>query len=205
MGSREHSKYRKMIEFIEGLITEKAPTHIVINCNGVGYIAQMSLFSYSQFPDVGSKTKVLMHQVIREDTNLLYGFYTDTERRVFRQLITVNGIGVNTARMMLSAMSPSELVEAIISQNLSLLQSIKGIGIKTAQRVVIELKDKLDKNVETGNILTIVHNTNKEQALTALVHLGFSKVASDTTLNKILKTDSNLSVEDLIKLALKML
>lgn len=194
-----------MIEFIEGIIIEKAPTHIVINCNGVGYIAQMSLFSYSQFPDVGNKTKVLMHQVIREDTNLLYGFFTDVERSVFRQLITVNGIGVNTARMMLSAMSPSELVEAITSQNLSLLQSIKGIGIKTAQRIVIELKDKLEKNIETGNILTVVHNTNKEQALTALVHLGFSKPASDSALNKILKTDSSLSVENLIKLALKML
>lgn len=194
-----------MIEFIEGIIIEKAPTHIVINCNGVGYIAQISLFSYSKFPDVGTKTKVLMHQVIREDANFLYGFFTDVERSVFRQLITVNGIGVNTARMMLSAMSPSELVEAITNQNLSLLQSIKGIGTKTAQRVVIELKDKLDKNIETGNILTIVHNTNKEQALTALVHLGFSKPASDSALNKILKTDSNLSVEDLIKLALKML
>lgn len=194
-----------MIEFIEGTIAEKAPTHIVINCNGVGYIAQISLFSYSQFPDLGNKTKVLTHQVIREDAHLLYGFYTQSERSVFRQLITVNGIGVNTARMMLSSMSPSELTEAILSQNISILQSIKGIGAKTAQRVVIELKDKLDKNIEAGNILTVVHNTNKEQALTALVHLGFSKQASDSALNKILKTDSSLSVEDLIKTALKML
>ncbi len=194
-----------MIEFIEGIITEKAPTHIVINCNGVGYIAQISLFSYSQFPDLGNRTKVLTHQVVREDAHLLYGFHTDVERRVFRQLITVNGIGVNTARMMHSSMSPNEITEAIISQNISVLQSIKGIGAKTAQRVVIELKDKLDKNMDGGNILTHVHNTNKEQALTALVHLGFSKQASDLTLNKILKTDSNLSVEDLIKVALKML
>ena len=194
-----------MIEFIEGIIAEKAPTHIVINCNGVGYIAQISLFSYSQFPNINEKTTAFIHQVIREDAHLFYGFFTQGERSVFRQLITVNGIGVNTARMMLSSLSPNELTEAILSQNVSLLQSIKGIGAKTAQRVVIELKDKLDKNVEVGNILSVVHNTNKEQALTALVHLGFSKQASDLALNKILKADSALSVEELIKTALKML
>lgn len=194
-----------MIEFLEGLIIEKSPTHIVIQCGGVGYYSNISLHSYTQLPDVGKQCKVFTHQVIREDAHLLYGFYSQTERNVFRQLISVNGIGSNTARMMLSSLSPKELVEAIVNQNVSILQSIKGIGAKTAQRVVIELKDKVDKNIESGNIFVGIHNTNKEQALTALVHLGFSKPTSDAALNKILKVDASLGVEDLIKQALKML
>lgn len=194
-----------MIEFLEGIVIEKSPTHIVIQCGGIGYYCNISLHSYSQFADLGKQCKVYTHQVIREDAHLLYGFYSQTERNVFRQLISVNGIGSNTARMMLSSMSPKELVEAIVNQNISLLQSIKGIGAKTAQRVVIELKDKVDKNIEAGNIFIGAHNTNKEQALTALVHLGFSKPISDAALNKILKSDSSLGVEDLIKQALKML
>ncbi len=194
-----------MIEFLEGQVIEKTPTSIVIQCGGIGYFSNISLHSYTQLPEAGKQCKVFIHQVIREDAHLLYGFFSQTERSVFRQLISVNGIGSNTARMMLSSMSPKELVEAILNQNISLLQSIKGIGAKTAQRVVIELKDKVDKNVESGNIFVGVHNTNKEQALTALVNLGFSKPTSDAALNKILKFDGSLGVEDLIKQALKML
>lgn len=194
-----------MIEFLEGNIVEKSPTHVVVQCGGVGYFCNISLHTFTQLPETAKLIKIYIHQVIREDAHLFYGFFSHIERNVFRQLIGVNGIGSNTARMMLSSMSPKELVEAIVNQNVSLLQSIKGIGTKTAQRIVIELKDKVDKNIEAGNIFIGVHNTNKEQALTALVHLGFSKPTSDAALNKILKSDSSLGVEELIKLALKML
>jgi len=195
-----------MIEFLEGIVVDKQPTHVVIQCGGVGYIANITLISYSQIPQVGSTTKIYIHQNIRDDAHILFGFYEVAEREIFRQLITVNGVGPSTARIMLSSLTYSEVIDAILMQNAGLLQTVKGIGAKTSQRIIIELKDKIGKTgIESENILTPLHNTNKEQALTALVNLGFSKNTSETTLAKIIKANGDLGVEELIKNALKMM
>lgn len=195
-----------MIEFLEGIVIDKQPTHVVIQCGGVGYIANITLISYSQIPQVGSTTKIYIHQNIRDDAHILFGFYEVAEREIFRQLITVNGVGPSTARIMLSSLTYSEVIDAILMQNAGLLQTVKGIGAKTSQRIIIELKDKIGKiGIESENILTPLHNTNKEQALTALVNLGFSKNTSETTLAKIIKANGDLGVEELIKNALKMM
>jgi Holliday junction DNA helicase RuvA len=195
-----------MIAFVKGILAEKNPTYVLIDCNGVGYMLHISLQTYSKLPQVNEPCKLLTHMIVREDAQLLYGFSAANERTLFQQLISVSGIGPNTARMMLSAMNTSGLISAILNNNSKLLEGIKGIGSKTAQRVVIELKDKVDKDISQLDKILTAHNTNKDEALLALVSLGFAKNSADIALSKIIKSDgANLTIEELIKKALQIL
>jgi Holliday junction DNA helicase RuvA len=164
----------------------------------------ISLTTYGKL-EAQTRAKLFIHQVVREDANLLFGFYTRQEREVFRLLLTVSGVGANTARMMLSSLTPDDIQQAILSDNTSLLQSIKGIGAKTAQRIIIDLRDKVSKEKVTGEIFPARDNRLKEEALSALVILGFNKGEADKVIGKILLTEKNLPLEDLIKRALKQL
>jgi len=193
-----------MFEYIEGPLIEKNPAYCVLEVAGIGYFIQISLTTYGLL-DAQTKARLFIHQVVREDAHLLFGFFTKHERELFRLLLTVSGIGANTARMMLSSMTPDDLQQAILSNNTSLLQSIKGIGTKTAQRVIIDLRDKISKEKMTGEIFPAKDNRLKEEALSALVILGFNKGEADKVIGKILLAEKNLPLEDLIKRALKQL
>lgn len=196
-----------MIEYIKGKVVEKNPAYVVIETTGgLAYFIHISLATFSSIQNL-EEVKILTHYVIREDAQLLFGFYEEEERNLFRLLISVNGIGVNTARLMLSSLSVNELINGIATENIKLIQSIKGIGAKTAQRVVIELKDKIGKTtIPNTENFAFHYNNNKAEALSALVSLGFVKNSADTVLEKIIKSEGiNLSVEDLIKKALKLL
>jgi Holliday junction DNA helicase RuvA len=196
-----------MIEYIKGKVVEKNPAYVVIETTGgLAYFIHISLATFSSIQNM-EEVKILTHYVIREDAQLLFGFYEEEERNLFRLLISVNGIGVNTARLMLSSLSVNELINGIATENIKLIQSIKGIGAKTAQRVVIELKDKIGKTtIPNTENFAFNYNNNKAEALSALVSLGFVKNSADAVLEKIIKSEGiNLSVEDLIKKALKLL
>lgn len=193
-----------MFEYIKGNIVSLKPSHIVLEANSVGYFINISLNSYTQLNGKES-AKVFVHQVIREDAHILYGFASESERELFRMLISVNGIGSNTAIMMFSSLSPDEISSAILNENVNLLKSIKGIGVKTAQRVIIDLKDKLGKSPVSEQIVASTDNTIRIEALSALVMLGFAKKPVEKELDKILTAQPNLSVENVIKLALKSL
>jgi len=192
-----------MYEYIEGPLIEKNPAYCVIDVAGVGYSIQISLTTFTQLES--SRARLFIHQVIRDDAHLLFGFFSKQEREVFRLLLSVSGIGANTARMILSSMSPDDLQQAIASGNASLLQSIKGIGAKTAQRVIIDLRDKISRDKPSGEIFPVRDNRLKEEALSALVILGFNKGDADKVISKILLADKNLPLEDLIKKALKQM
>lgn len=191
-----------MYEYIQGKITELTPASVVIDNQGIGYFINISLNTYSALSGK-EQAIVFVHQVVREDAQLLFGFYNKTERDIFRQLITVSGIGANTARMMLSSMSPDEIREAILTANVKILSGIKGIGAKTAQRVIIDLKDKVGKSDISNDFLLSISNTNREEALSALVMLGFTKNTVEKILDKILKDNPKAEVEELVKQALK--
>ncbi len=194
-----------MIAFIEGILEEKNPAYLVINCQGVGYLVHISLFTFQALPDKGS-VKVLTHQVVREDAHILYGFAEAQERELFRQLISVNGVGANTARMILSSMSPTDIKTAIVSGDIQMLQSIKGIGAKSAQRITIDLKDRLEKEgVFPEENLIPANNTIQQEALSALVMLGFTKNSAQKAIAAVLKKTpgSMPSAELLVKEALK--
>jgi len=193
-----------MFEYIEGPLIEKNPAYCVLEVAGIGYFIQISLTTYGLL-GAQTKARLFIHQVVREDAHLLFGFFTKHEREIFRLLLTVSGIGANTARMMLSSMTPDDLQQAILSNNTSLLQSIKGIGSKTAQRVIIDLRDKISKEKMTGEIFPAKDNRLKEEALSALVILGFNKGEADKVIGKILLAENDLPLEDLIKRALKQL
>lgn len=196
-----------MFEYLSGKFTLITPSFMVVDCNGVGYKAEISLSTYSKLKDM-TEGKIFIHYVVREDAQILYGFIDEKERELFRLLIGVNGIGPNTARMMLSSLGTDEIVSAIASEDLKTINSIKGIGNKTAQRLIVELKDKLKKwdySSENINIDIQKNNKNREEALLALQTLGFNKIIVEKTLDKILKEDKLISVEDLIKQALKRL
>ena len=194
-----------MYEFIKGRLTEKTPTYAVIEANGIGYLLHISLHTYSQLKEDEHCT-LLVHLVVREDALILFGFSGDDERELFRQLISVSGIGPNTARMILSSLHPQEIVQAIVLGNVSLLQSIKGIGGKTAQRLIVELKDKLSKDLIPYEKLPGGYNTKKDEALSGLIILGFSKMVAEKALTKVIeKEGSALPVEQLIRHALKIL
>ena len=193
-----------MYEYIEGNLSEVTPAFCVLDTGGIGYNVQISLNTYTKIQAL-PRVRLYIHQVIREDAHLFYGFYTRVEREMFRALITVSGIGANTARMMLSSLSTEDLQQAIAAGNISLLQSIKGIGAKTAQRVVIDLRDKLIKDKSGDELFALTDNSLKEEALSALVILGFNKSEVDKVLIKILTGEKSLSLEDLIKKALKQL
>jgi len=191
-----------MYEYIQGKISELTPANVIIDNQGVGYFINISLNTYSALSGK-EQAIVFIHQVVREDAHLLFGFYNKSERQIFRHLISVSGIGANTARMMLSSLSPSEIQEAIMLGNVKLLNSIKGIGAKTAQRIIIDLKDKVGKSEISGDFLLTQSNTNRDEALSALVMLGFTKNSVDKILDKLIKDTPNAEVEELVKKALK--
>ncbi|WP_335965580.1 Holliday junction branch migration protein RuvA [Galbibacter sp. PAP.153] len=193
-----------MITQISGRLIEKNPTDVVVECNGVGYEVHISLYTYSKIIS-DENIKLYTHLLIREDSHTLFGFFDKGEREIFRLLISVSGIGASTARTMLSSLEPLQVRDAIASNDVATIQSIKGIGAKTAQRVIIDLKDKIVKIYNIDEILTSVNNTYKGEALSALEVLGFSRKQAEKVVDKIVKTDPNLSVEDIIKNALKNL
>jgi Holliday junction DNA helicase RuvA len=193
-----------MITHIQGKLTEKNPTDVVIDCNGIGYLLNISLHTYSQIPDT-ENLRLYTHLQVKEDSHTLYGFSSLAEREIFRLLISVSGIGTSTARTMLSSLTPKQVREAIASENVSLIQSVKGIGLKTAQRVIIELKDKVLKVYDIDEAAYIANNTNKDEALSALEVLGFTKKQAEKVIDKILNNQPEANVETLIKEALKNL
>ena len=193
-----------MIEYIKGNITKITPTYLTLETGGVGYFINISLTSFTRL-EGKSEYKILVHEIIREDSHQLFGFADGEERDIFRLLISVTGVGSNTARMMLSSLSPSEIEKSILGSDVNILSSVKGIGLKTAQRIIVDLKDKLGKQVGSGEIFSLADNTNREEALSALVMLGFAKSAVSKILDKIVREEKNLTVEDLIKRALKSL
>jgi Holliday junction DNA helicase RuvA len=191
-----------MITHIRGKLIEKNPTNLVIECNGVGYDIKISLHTFSSLSNE-ENVFVYTHFIVREDAQLLYGFASKEEREMFVYLLSVSGIGPNTAMIMLSSIVPEEIAQAIVSENVSTIQRVKGIGVKTAQRVIIDLKDKMTKWSANTQFSPKSHNTNKFDALTALVSLGFDKKNAEKAIDKIgTETDS---VEQLIKGALKIL
>ena len=193
-----------MIDYIKGTITRITPAFITIETGGIGYFVNISLTTFSRL-EGKNDYKILVHEVIREDSHLLFGFADTDEREIFRLLISVTGVGANTARMMLSSLSPPEIEKAIIGSDVDILKSVKGIGLKTAQRIIVDLKDKLGKQTGTGEIFAFTDNTKREEALSALVMLGFAKSAVSKVLDKIVREEKNLTVEDMIKRALKNL
>ncbi|WP_298508601.1 Holliday junction branch migration protein RuvA [uncultured Kordia sp.] len=193
-----------MITHIQGKLVEKNPTDVVIECNGVGYFINISLTTYTQLPNQ-ENIKLYTHLHVREDAHTLYGFFQKAERAIFRLLISVSGIGTSTARTMLSSLSSQQICEAIGSGDVATVQSVKGIGAKTAQRVIIELKDKILKLYDLDEVSMSQSNTNKEETLSALEVLGYTRKQSEKVLDKIIKEMPNGSVEELIKMALKNL
>ena len=196
-----------MITYIKGKLAVKNPADVVMEtAGGVAYLIHISLATFSSIKDFDEAT-LLTHYVVKEDAHSLYGFYDEVERSLFRLLIGVNGIGPNTALLFLSSLNVNEITNAIATDNVRLLQSVKGVGAKTAQRVIIELKDKLVKvATQNSDKMSLSYNNSKIEALSALVSLGFSKNPAENVLDKIISSEGiNLSVEELIKKALKVL
>ena len=193
-----------MITHIQGKLTEKNLTDVVIDCNGVGYLLNISLHTYSQIPDA-ENLRLYTHLQIKEDSHTLYGFSSLAEREIFRLLISVSGIGSSIARTMLSSLTPKQVREGIASENVTLIQSVKGIGLKTAQRVIIELKDKVLKVYDIDDAAYVANNTNKDEALSALEVLGFAKKQTEKVIDKVINNQPEANVETLIKEALKNL
>ncbi|MGA0373234.1 MAG: Holliday junction branch migration protein RuvA [Flavobacteriaceae bacterium] len=193
-----------MITQIKGRLVEKNPTQLVVDCNGIGYEINISLHTYSSLSSE-ENIKLFTHLQVREDAHILYGFFTVLERAVFRLLISVSGIGTSTARTMLSSLTPAEIQQAIAIEDVATIQGIKGIGSKTAQRVIIELKDKIKNLQGTEEIPVLKSNTIKEETLSALEVLGYSRKASEKVVDKLIQGDPNRTVEELIKSALNKL
>ncbi len=194
-----------MYEFIQGELVERNPAYAVIDSHGTGYFLNISVHTYSKLKE-GGPCRLYTHLVVREDALALYGFADPEERELFRQLISVSGVGVGTARIILSSLTPQEVVTAIAEGNAPLLQRIKGIGAKTALRIIVDLKDKVLRVAGTQEKTGILHNTKKEEALSGLTILGFPKSVAEKALTRILeKEGTDLAVEDLIRLALKIL
>ena len=193
-----------MITHLRGRLVEKTPTGVVIECNGVGYFVNISLNTFSQLPN-NENIFLLTYLQVKEDSHQLFGFINSNERDIFKLLISVSGIGTNTARTMLSSLTPKQIRDGISSENVALIQSVKGIGLKTAQRVIIELRDKILKVYGFDETISDLNNTKKDEALSALEVLGFSKKQSDRVVVNILKNIPDASVESIIKEALKNL
>jgi Holliday junction DNA helicase RuvA len=195
-----------MIAYIEGKLVEKTPTYAVIDCGGVGYLIHISLNTFSKIKENGN-CKLFTHLAIKEDAHTLYGFYEESERRIFRLLISVSGIGAGTARMILSSLNPDEIQIAIASGNVAALRKVKGIGEKSAQRIIVDLKDKMDKDTGLKEVSYSIHHSIKKEALSALVLLGFNKNLAENAIEKVSKTqDANsMKLEILIKEVLKIL
>lgn len=191
-----------MITHIQGVLEERTPASAVIDCDGVGYLLQISLTTYAQLPEKGV-CRLFTHLAIREDAHVLFGFFNKDERELFRHLISVSGVGPNTAMSILSGLDPSGVKDVIISGNVSVLKSIKGVGPKTAERIIIDLRDRVGK-VQTGALaLAMASNKTHEEALTALVTLGFAKSAAEKAIEKVLKKHGgDLGVSEIVKNAL---
>lgn len=193
-----------MISHIQGRLVEKNPTDVVIDCNGVGYFINISLHTFSELP-TSENVKLFTHLIVREDAHILYGFSSVAEREIFRLLTSVSGVGSSTARTMLSSLVPDQIIDAIATNDLTTIQSVKGIGAKTAQRLVLDLKDKILKVYGLSSISSGTSNTNKIEALSALETLGFARKQAEKVCDSIVKEDPQASVETIIKLALKKL
>ncbi|MBQ3027430.1 MAG: Holliday junction branch migration protein RuvA [Alistipes sp.] len=197
-----------MYEYISGQLAEVAPAYAVVDVNGVGYFVNISLHTFSEIEKT-EQVKLFLHHVVREDAQLLYGFSSTVERDLFRLLISVSGVGGNTARMIQSTYSPSELRNIIATGNATLLKNVKGLGLKTAQKIIVDLSGKmLDMSSSDAAANALAASQRPEafdEALAALVMLGFTKAASEKVLQKIFKADSSTSVEDAIRSALKQL
>tara|TARA_R100000789_G_scaffold67637_1_gene63627 strand:+ start:101 stop:682 length:582 start_codon:yes stop_codon:yes gene_type:complete len=193
-----------MIHHLKGQLIEKNPTFVIIECNGVGYTVHISLHTFSLLPD-SEAISLFTHLHIKEDAHTLYGFIEKSEREVFRLLISVSGIGTSIARTMLSSLEPRQISEAIATGDVPTIQSVKGIGAKTAQRVILDLKDKILKVLGEGEVFMPQSNTNKEEALSALETLGFARKQATKVVDKILKEAPDSTVESILKLALKNL
>ncbi len=196
-----------MYEFISGRVAELNPAYAVIDAGGVGYSLNISLQTFSTIEKL-TEAKLFVHFIVREDAQILYGFATPSERELFRRLISVSGVGGNTARMVLSTYSPNELATIISSENAVLLKNVKGLGLKTAEKIIVELKDKVTGLGSSTEILgkeLAVDNTTHSEAMSALAMLGFGRAASDKAVRQILKDNPSLSVEEVIRGALKKL
>jgi Holliday junction DNA helicase RuvA len=193
-----------MITHLQGKLVEKSPTDIVIDCNGVGYHVNISLHTFSLLPNVDF-VKVYTYLQIKEDSHTLFGFVEKSEREIFKMLLSVSGIGAGIARTMLSSLDPKQIINAIASGDVATVQRIKGIGSKTAQRVILDLKEKVLKLYDLDEVSMSLSNTNKDEALSALEVLGFVRKTSEKIIEKIIKEDPEASVETIIKKALKNL
>ena len=193
-----------MIAHLQGKLVEKTPTEVVIDCGGVGYHVNISLHTYSLLPKT-DLIKLFTHLQVKEDSHTLFGFIEKSEREIFRLLISVSGIGASIARTMLSSLEPKQIIEAIGSGDVVTVQSIKGIGVKTAQRVILDLKEKVLKLYDLDEVSMIQSNTNRDEALSALEVLGFVRKTSEKIIEKIVKEDPDATVESIIKKALKNL
>ncbi len=193
-----------MIAHIQGKITEKTPTDLVIDCGGVGYHINISLHTYSLLPQTDS-IKLYTYLQVKEDAHTLFGFVEKSEREIFKMLLSVSGIGASIARTMLSSLEPKQVIQAIAMGDVGTIQSIKGIGTKTAQRAILDLKDKVLKLYDLDEVSILQNNTNKDEALSALEVLGFNKKLAEKVVDKIVAQDSDATVESIIKQALKNL
>jgi Holliday junction DNA helicase RuvA len=193
-----------MIAHIHGKIVEKTPTEVVIDCGGVGYHINISLHTYSLLP-ASENVKLYTYLQIKEDAHTLFGFVEKSEREIFKMLLSVSGIGAGIARTMLSSMEPKQIIQAIAVGNVAAVQSIKGIGAKTAQRAILDLKDKVLKLYDLDEVSIQSNNTSKDEALSALEVLGFNKKLAEKAVDKILIEDASATVESIIKQALKNL
>ena len=193
-----------MIDYITGKVTELNPAFVVVECNGIGYNINISLNTYAGL-ERAAECRILIHESIREDAHLLFGFTSADERDLFRQLITVSGVGAGTARIMLSSMRPADLRDAILSGDVAILKGVKGIGLKTAQRIIVDLKDKIGKHSVSGEIIAFSDNTAREESLSALVMLGFARNSATKVVDNLLREDKKLQVEEIVRRALKLL
>ena len=194
-----------MYSFISGKVAEKNPAYVVIDNQGIGYLINITLNTFTAIGEQ-AEVKLYVHLAIREDAHVLYGFYTEEERSLFLQLITVSGVGCNTARLILSSLTVKETVEAISSNNTKAIQNVKGIGAKNAQRIIVDLHDKISKlNISEGEKTPVGYNTSREEALSALMVLGFNRTNIEKILDNLMSQMENPNVEQLIKEALRLL
>ena len=203
MLNQEKNKFVIMITQIKGRLVEKSPTEVVVDCNGIGYSINISLNTFSKIGNE-ENIKLYTHLIIKEDSHSLYGFFDKSERSLFKLLISVSGVGASTGRMMLSSLTPNEIVSAIMTENVQVIQSIKGIGLKTSQRVILELKDKV-LSLEGSDKQELNLNNESNEAISALEVLGYSQKQTSKILSKIISENPGINVETLIKKALNKL
>ncbi len=193
-----------MIAHLQGKLVEKTPTEVVIDCGGVGYQVNISLHTYSLLPQT-ENIRLFTYLQVKEDAHTLFGFVEKSEREIFKMLLSVSGIGAGIARTMLSSLEPKQIIQALANGDVGTIQSVKGIGGKTAQRAILDLKDKVLKLYDLDEVSMAANNTNKEEALSALEVLGFNKKLAEKVVDRIVRDDAAATVESIIKQALKNL